>query len=39
VDDRVIGDPGEITRKLQETYLATVHGQVERYKDWLEHVR
>jgi branched-chain amino acid aminotransferase len=38
VDDRVIGDPGEITRKLQETYLATVHGQVERYKDWLEHV-
>jgi branched-chain amino acid aminotransferase len=39
VDDRVIGDPGEITRKLQETYLATVHGQVERYKDWLEYVR
>ncbi len=38
VDDRVIGDPGEITRKLQETYLATVHGQVERYKDWLELV-
>jgi branched-chain amino acid aminotransferase len=39
VDERVIGDPGEITRKLQETYLATVHGQVERYRDWLEHVR
>ena len=39
VDDRVIGDPGEMTRKLQETYLATVHGQVERYRDWLEHVR
>ncbi|MEX1009492.1 MAG: branched-chain amino acid transaminase [Acidimicrobiia bacterium] len=38
VDDRVIGDPGEMTRKLQETYLATVRGQVERYKDWLEHV-
>jgi branched-chain amino acid aminotransferase len=37
VDDRVIGDPGEITRKLQETYLAAVRGQVERYKDWLEH--
>ena len=37
VDDRVIGDPGEMTRKLQETYLATVRGQVERYKDWLEH--
>ena len=39
VDDRVIGDPGDITRKLQETYLATVHGQVERYKDWPELVR
>jgi branched-chain amino acid aminotransferase len=38
VDDRVIGDPGEVTRKLQETYLAAVHGQVERYKDWLEYV-
>jgi branched-chain amino acid aminotransferase len=38
VDDRVIGDPGEVTRKLQETYLAAVHGQVERYKDWLESV-
>jgi branched-chain amino acid aminotransferase len=37
-DERVIGDPGEITRKLQETYLAAVHGQVERYRDWLEHV-
>ena len=38
VDDREIGDPGEITRKIQETYFATVRGQVERYKDWLEHV-
>ena len=38
VDDRVIGDPGEMTRKLQETYFAAVRGEVERYKDWLEHV-
>ena len=38
VDDREIGDPGEITRKLQETYFAAVRGEVERYKDWLEHV-
>ena len=37
VDDRVIGDPGEMTRKIQETYFATVHGEVERYTDWLEH--
>jgi branched-chain amino acid aminotransferase len=39
VDDREIGPPGEITRKLQELYQATVHGQVEQYKDWLEYVR
>jgi branched-chain amino acid aminotransferase len=36
VDDRRIGDPGEITRKIQETYFATVHGEVEKYTDWLE---
>jgi len=38
VDDREIGDPGPITRKIQETYFATVVGEVDRYKDWLEHV-
>jgi branched-chain amino acid aminotransferase len=37
VDDREIGDPGEITRKVQETYFATVHGEVEKYQDWLEY--
>ena len=36
VDDRRIGDPGEITRKIQETYFAAVHGEVEKYTDWLE---
>jgi branched-chain amino acid aminotransferase len=39
VDDREIGDPGEITRKIQETYFATVHGEVEKYTDWLEYAR
>ena len=40
VDDRPVGDgrPGPITRKLQETYHAAVRGQVDRYKDWVEHV-
>ncbi len=38
VDDRQIGDPGPITRSIQETYFATVRGEVDRYKDWLEHV-
>ena len=39
VDDRVIGEPGPITRKIQETFYATVRGEVDQYKDWLEHVR
>jgi branched-chain amino acid aminotransferase len=40
VDDRVLGDgrPGPITRRIQEVYHAAVRGQVDRYKDWLEHV-
>lgn len=40
VDDRVVGDgrPGPITRQLQEIFQAAVRGQVDRYKDWVEHV-
>ncbi|MGZ8753317.1 MAG: branched-chain amino acid transaminase, partial [Acidimicrobiia bacterium] len=37
VDDREIGTPGEITRQIQEIYFATVHGEEDRYKDWLEY--
>ena len=39
VDDREIGEPGEMTRKLQETYFAAVHGEVEKYQDWLEYAQ
>jgi branched-chain amino acid aminotransferase len=39
VDDREIGNRGEMTRKLQETYFGAVRGEVEQYKDWLEYVR
>ncbi|HZQ28957.1 MAG TPA: branched-chain amino acid transaminase [Acidimicrobiales bacterium] len=38
VDDREIGDPGPVTRKIQETFFATVKGEVDQYKDWVEHV-
>ncbi len=38
VDDRVIGDPGPITRKVQDVFFSAVKGEVDRYKDWLEHV-
>jgi len=38
VDDRELGEPGPITRAIQETYFAAVKGEVDRYKDWNEHV-
>ena len=38
VDDRVIGDPGPITRKVQEVFFAAIKGEVDRYKDWCELV-
>src|SRR5215210_4065112 len=38
VDDRDIGEPGPVTRAIQETYFAAVKGEVGQYKDWLEHV-
>jgi branched-chain amino acid aminotransferase len=39
VDDRVIGEPGEVTRKIQEMYFAAIRGEVEAYKGWLEYAR
>lgn len=39
VDDREIGPPGEITRKIQETYFAVTRGEVEQYRHWLDYVR
>ena len=38
VDDRDLGEPGPITRRLQDTYFAAVRGEDDRYKDWLDHV-
>jgi branched-chain amino acid aminotransferase len=41
VDDRVVGqdgNPGPMTRKIQETFHAAVRGEIDRYKDWVEHV-
>jgi branched-chain amino acid aminotransferase len=37
VDDQEIGPPGEITLKLQKTYLDTVRGGSERWSHWLEY--
>ncbi len=40
VDDRLIGtgEPGPMTRKIQEVFEAAVRGKVDRHKDWVEHV-
>ena len=32
------GKPGPITQKIQQMYFATVRGEVDQYKDWLDHV-
>ena len=40
VDDRPVGPghPGRITKEIQQTYFATVRGEVDQYKEWLDHV-
>jgi len=38
VDDHEIGDPGPITKAIQETYLAAVTGRDQRFSHWLEQV-
>jgi branched-chain amino acid aminotransferase len=35
VDDRVIGAPGPVTRKLQEAYFRAVRGEDAHHKDWI----
>jgi branched-chain amino acid aminotransferase len=40
VDGRAIGDGkmGEITRSIQDLYLAAVHGEVDEFREWLTPV-
>ncbi len=38
VDDRVIPCPGPMTKVIAEEYARTVRGQVDKYKEWVEHV-
>jgi len=38
VDDRDIPCPGPITKAIADIYTKAVRGQVDRYKDWVEHV-
>jgi branched-chain amino acid aminotransferase len=40
VDGRVIGggNPGPITRRLQETFFGAVHGRLPQYRHWLSPI-
>jgi branched-chain amino acid aminotransferase len=38
VDDRTIPCPGPMTTAIAAEYAKAVRGQVDQYKDWLEHV-
>ena len=38
VDDRQLPCPGPMTLAIGEDYGRVVRGQVDRYKDWVEHV-
>jgi branched-chain amino acid aminotransferase len=39
VDDREIPCPGPMTTAIAEEYHRAVRGKVDRYKEWVEHVR
>jgi branched-chain amino acid aminotransferase len=38
VDDREIGDPGPVTRAIQEVFFEAVRGNRPEYSEWNEHV-
>jgi branched-chain amino acid aminotransferase len=38
VDDRSVPCPGPMTTAIAAEYAKAVRGQVDRYKDWVEHV-
>ena len=38
VDDREIPAPGPMTLAIGDEYGRAVRGQVDQYKDWVEHV-
>ena len=38
VDDHLIGEPGPITKRLQERFFAATLGRDPRSADWLDHI-
>jgi len=41
VDDRSVGTgrPGPVTKHILDLFHQATHGELDRYKDWVEHVR
>jgi branched-chain amino acid aminotransferase len=41
IDDHAVGEgqPGPVTRELQEVFDDALHGRAERYRDWLDVVQ
>ncbi|MEX2197149.1 MAG: branched-chain amino acid transaminase [Thermoleophilaceae bacterium] len=39
IDGIEIGPPGPVTREVQQVFTDALHGRVERYAGWLDHVR
>ncbi len=37
IDDHEIGDPGPVTKAIQEVFFAAVRGRDERFSRWLEY--
>jgi branched-chain amino acid aminotransferase len=38
VDDRPLPCPGPMTTAIAHEYARAIHGEVDRYKEWVEHV-
>jgi branched-chain amino acid aminotransferase len=41
VDDKKInnGEPGKITKQIQTIYFDLIRGKIEKYNNWLTHVK
>ena len=38
IDERIIGDPGDVTRALQKRFFEVAYGNVDDYADWLTEI-
>ena len=41
IDDRPVGTgkPGPVTKAIQEMFFSVVHGEIDRFKEWLDFVQ